>query len=114
MRVSEPAYKHLLPPKEAGVKPIAQLQPPTPAASAPLQPSGGVGSIPAPAITAPSGSSSISSLITMAKLSQPIVQVPKAIAQVQLPATTPTPTAVVKDTVTVSYTHLTLPTNREV
>ena len=102
MRVSEPAYKHLLPPKEAGVKPIAQLQPPTPAASAPLQPSGGVGSIPAPAITAPSGSSSISSLITMAKLSQQIVQVPKAIAQVQLPATTPTPTAVVKDTVSVA------------
>ena len=104
MRVSEPAYKHLLPPKEAGVKPIAQLQPSTPAATAPPQPSGGVGSIPAPATTAPllpSGSGSSSSPITIAKLPQAIVQVPKVTVQAQLPATTPTPTAVVKDTVSV-------------
>lgn len=104
MRVSEPAYKHLLPPKEAGVKPIAQLQPSTPAATAPPQPSGGVGSIPAPATTAPlppSGSGLSSSPITIAKLPQAIVQVPKVTVQAQLPATTPTPTAVVKDTVSV-------------
>lgn len=73
MRASEPAYKHLLPQKDAGPKPIAQLQ-------------------------ASTGVGSISSPVNVAQLPETIAQPPKTIAQqVQVPSTVPQPTAVVQD-----------------
>ena len=104
MRASEPAYKHLLPQKDAGAKPIAQLQPPP----------GAVGSISSPVTIAqlqpsPGGGSISSPVTTIAQLPQTITQVPKTIAQAQLPTTRPMPTAVVQGSKVVAQLHSVAP-----
>ena len=104
MRTSEPAYKHLLPQKDAGAKPIAQLQPPP----------GAVGSISSPVTIAqlqpsPGGGSISSPVTTIAQLPQTITQVPKTIAQAQLPTTRPMPTAVVQGSKVVAQLHSVAP-----
>ena len=73
MRASEPAYKHLLPQKDAGLKPIAQLQVST-------------------------GAGAISSPVNIVQPPETLAQVPKTVAQqAQVLSTVPQPTTVAQD-----------------
>ena len=73
MRASEPAYKYLLPQKDAGLKPIAQLQVST-------------------------GAGAISSPVNVVQPPETLAQVPKTVAQqAQVLSTVPQPTTVAQD-----------------